>query len=141
MIRFLEVLQAHQVTGVLDIRDPTLFLREEYNPQQLAELCHRIETEYYRVPPLEIPQALLHRPRTNGSSRAFMAEYEAYLAGIEGEDKAALTALAQREGTWLLLCVEESPEICHRGAAAVYLASLAGLPPSEVIEVALEEQR
>lgn len=134
MVRFLQVLQEHRVTGVLDIRDRGLLLRSEFDPEKLQDLLGRLTIAYARATPLAIPDSLAHRPRTNGSAGDFLAEYRAYLDTLSPDELTDLRKLL-KAGSWLLLCAEEDPDICHRRIAAEFVSEHLGLPDDAIHEV------
>ncbi|HYE77029.1 MAG TPA: DUF488 domain-containing protein [bacterium] len=134
MVRFLQVLQQHGITGVLDIRDDGLLIRNEFNPENLADLLHRLSIQYSHATPLVIPNSLAHRPRSNGSAGDFLAQYQDYLESLGPGELAELADLLQA-GTWLMLCAEEDPDICHRRIAAEFVGRRLGLPADAIQEV------
>ena len=139
MVRFLQVLQQHGISGVLDIRDEGLQIRDEFDPEQLAELLSRLSILYLQVPILMVPDDLASRPRTNGSAGSFLEEYSQYLANLDPEARRQLGKLSDLEGNWMLLCAEEDPAICHRRIAGLFLGKLLGITAEAVRELGSEE--
>lgn len=117
---FLEVLRAHGITRVIDVRERPYSRKPDFTKRRLAAHLEAEGIAYAHLVALGTPKPLRDEVRRTKDYPAFFA---AVTPLVEAEEDALQGALAMaRAETCALLCYEGPARECHRLAVAEALA-------------------
>jgi uncharacterized protein (DUF488 family) len=117
---FLELLHAHHIEQVLDIRRRPYSRKPGFSRRRLSEALHEANIAYNHLVDLGTPPPLLDDVRATRDYDAFFREFERYLQSQPEAITEALRHAQQRRSA--LLCLEALPNQCHRSSVASILA-------------------
>ncbi|NJN17037.1 MAG: DUF488 domain-containing protein [Oscillochloris sp.] len=113
---FLERLQAHGITTVIDVRQRPYSRKPDFNKKRLTAHLAAVGINYVHVVELGTPKPLRDAVRRDKDYPAFFA---AVTPLIEAEETALAAALERvRSGSCALLCFEHDAGVCHRRVVA-----------------------
>lgn len=113
---FLDVLQAHGITAVLDVRERPYSRKPDFSKKRLSAHLAAAGIGYAHLVELGTPKPLREAVRRSKDYAAFFAAVRPLVAAEEATLQAALArALAE---TCALLCYEGPATECHRLAVA-----------------------
>lgn len=118
---FIETLRAHSISMLLDIRRTPLSRKKGFSKTALQHALEAVGIAYRHIPALGSPADLRRDVREAKDYPAFFAAFRAYLHTREDDiSQAAGLVIAERV---CLMCLEQSPDECHRSAVADAIAS------------------
>jgi uncharacterized protein (DUF488 family) len=129
---FLDLLTAHGVAHVVDVRQLPFSRKPDFSKKRLAAHLAGAAIGYTHIVALGTPKVLRDEVRHSHDYPAFFAAMDALIAGQPEALRQAL-GLAQAQPS-ALLCFEANPLECHRLSVARALEQLAG-PTLEVIHL------
>lgn len=109
---FLDVLRAHGITRVIDVRERPYSRKPDFTKKRLAAHLEADGVAYLHLVALGTPKPLRDEVRRSKNYPAFFAAVEPL---VEAQDAALQEALALARGeTCALLCYEGPARECHR---------------------------
>jgi len=117
---FLELLHAHHIEQVLDIRRRPYSRKPGFSRRRLSEELQRANIAYDHLVDLGTPPPLLDEVRSTRDYDTFFHAFEHYLQSQPAALNEALQHAQQRRSA--LLCLETLPTQCHRSSVATMLA-------------------
>ncbi len=117
----IEMLQAHGVSLLLDIRRTPLSRKKGFSKTALQRALEDAGIAYRHIPTLRSPPELRRDLQKGKDYPAFFAAFRAYLHTRE-EDVSQAAGLVATECV-CLMCVEQSPDECHRSVVVEAIAS------------------
>jgi uncharacterized protein (DUF488 family) len=120
---FLDLLQAHGVAQLLDVRQLPFSRKPDFSKKRLSAHLAEAGIAYAHLVALGTPKSMRDEIRRSGDYPAFFAAMETLVAGQPEALREAL-GLAQQQ-TCALLCFEADVHTCHRLTVAQALARLA----------------
>ncbi len=116
IVTFLEVLQAHGITAILDVRERPYSRKPDFSKKRLSAHLAAEGIAYTHLVELGTPKPIRDEVRRSKDYPAFFA---AVTPLVEAEETALQSALAlARASTCALLCYEGPATECHRLAVA-----------------------
>lgn len=120
IVTFLDVLRAHGITMVLDVRERPFSRKPDFTKKRLAAHLEAEQVGYLHLAGLGTPKPIRDEVRRSKNYPAFFA---AVTPLIEAQEADLQTALALvRAQTCALLCYEGPARECHRLAVADAMA-------------------
>jgi uncharacterized protein (DUF488 family) len=123
---FIEALQAHGVTHLIDVRQLPFSRKPDFSKRRLQAHLAAAGIDYTHLVDLGTPKALRDEVRRSHNYEAFFAAMDALLAERPEALDAAL-AIA-RSAPAALLCFEADHRECHRLSVASAMQERAGEP-------------
>lgn len=121
---FVELLQAHGITAIIDVRERPFSRKPDFTKKRLAAHLEAAGISYVHLVELGTPKPIRDEVRRSKNYPAFFA---AVMPLIEAEELALQAVIARAEAeTCALLCFEAQAEECHRLAVADALVRRAG---------------
>ena len=124
--RFLQILQVHAVTTVVDVRELPQSRIRGFSKKALTARLARHDVRYVHIRALGCPRSIRYRYRQERDWQRYERDFCRYLAR-QKEALAALGALAM-SANCALLCFEADANHCHRRFVAVAIARMQRLP-------------
>lgn len=118
---FAALLVANGVRTLVDVRELPLSRRKGFSKRSLAERLAEDGIAYEHLRDLGSPRDVRHAYRDDKSYETFAAAYTRHLERVP-EAVARLEALA-RASPAAIMCVEATPEDCHRGILGERMAA------------------
>ena len=122
---FFDLLFAHRVSHLIDVRARAFSRRPEFSRTQLSRQCEAHAIVYFHFPELGIPTELrrLYLPGRRGALFRYYAH-----AILSGAQKAVLEVahIAQRHNV-ALLCYEMDSSQCHRSVLGSRIGNMIGV--------------
>lgn len=122
--QFLQRLRSHGITTVVDVRQLPISRKRDFSKNQLRQVLERNGFSYVHFPQLGSPAELRAQLKQGLDLAVFFTRYEAYL-DQQTEPLHELLELVWQESC-CLICVEASPQQCHRSYVAARLKGLDG---------------
>jgi uncharacterized protein (DUF488 family) len=120
---FLDVLMAHGIAHVIDVRQLPFSRKPDFNKKRLTAHLAAVDIAYTHLAQLGTPKALRDEVRHTHDYAAF---FEAMDALVVAQPEAVQTALdIARVQSSALLCFEANPAECHRLSVARVIEQLA----------------
>lgn len=120
---FIDLLLAHQVQTLVDVRGVPLSRKRGFSKRALAAVLAQHGIGYQHVAALGCPQPIREAHRRNHDRAAYERQVRAHLAG-QRPDLEELARQAQVT-TCCLLCFEANAAQCHRALVADQVADIA----------------
>lgn len=121
---FVDLLLAHDISQVLDVRQRPHSRKPGFAKTRLREALHAVQIDYRHLGDLGTPKPLRDMVRATHDYAEFFRAYEQHLQQQPAALAEALAAVQQRRS--VLLCLEADPAQCHRSSVAAALVALAG---------------
>lgn len=109
---FIDILHAHGVKALVDVRELPLSRKPGFSKKVLALALEKENIEYIHMRSLGAPREVRHKLREDGNWENYCQQYNLILDECE-DDLAELQKLAQQSKI-VLLCFERDFSICHR---------------------------
>ncbi len=122
--QFLLRLRSHGITMVIDVRQLPISRKHDFSKSQLRQTLEDNGFSYVHFPQLGSPAELRAQLKQGLDLAVFFARYEAHL-DQQVEPLYELLELVRREPC-CLICVESSPQQCHRSHVAARIQKLDG---------------
>ena len=110
--QFFEILQAHNVQHLIDVRAIALSRKAGFSKTALGLACHDAQIEYTHIPSLGCPNDIRASYRLTGDWQEYTRHFLSYLA-TRDSDVDILLELSQNKRC-ALLCFEADANFCHR---------------------------
>ena len=121
---FLDLLQAHGITAVIDVRERPFSRKPDFSKKRLAAHLDAAGISYSHLAELGTPKSIRDEVRRSKNYQAF---FVAVTPLVEAEELALQAVLARVEAeTCALLCFEGKAQECHRLAVADAVLRRAG---------------
>lgn len=118
---FIEMLQANSVSMLVDIRRTPLSRKKGFSKTALQRALEDAGIAYRHIPTLGSPPELRRDLQKAKDYTAFFASFRAYLQSREDDISQVAELVATQRVC--LMCLEQSPDECHRSVVAEALAS------------------
>ena len=131
--RYLDILQAHGVETLVDIRRIPMSRKPGFSKRRLSEACAIRRLVYRHMVDLGTPIDVLHAYRETHSHPNFVLGMSAYL-DTKPDAVGALADLA-KQSVCCLMCVEADPNLCHRELVAERVQDRIGTEVCRVVDL------
>ena len=123
---FIAELQSHGIKVVLDIRMNPISRKRGFSKKKLEESLSEAGIQYIHSRDLGSPKALRDTYYANKEYQQFFDSFRSYLTGQTDAIAQAVTLAAHDDVC--LMCVEETPGMCHRHIVADTIVASSDMP-------------
>ena len=120
---FVEKLEEHGITSIVDIREIPLSRKNGFSKVALEGVLNSKGIKYYHYPRLGSPTKIRKQLHDSGDYLEFFKEYRNYVTGEKSSVKDIVEIISENKNP-ALLCFEKLTDLCHRSIVASEILKL-----------------